>query len=96
MTRAEIAEALRYTASMVMVEDLGSHANSKALIVMRYADEIDRPITQTAIVIQLGGQNVLIRLAGVHVPAADVQVDTAPVGGSWRPVGAERIDVRHE
>lgn len=96
MNRLELAEAMRRTASIVITEEYGSRANADALAVMRYADELDRPITQTAIVAGLGGQNVLVRLTGVHVPASAVQVDTAPVGGAWRPVAPERIDVRHE
>jgi len=96
MSRAEIARAMRNVAGWVMAEEWGSAANADALVVMRYADELDRPIAQTAIVAGLGGQNVLVRIAGLHVPASTVQVDTAPVGGSWRPVAPERIDVRHE
>ena len=96
-SRAELAEALRKVASWVITEEWGSAANSAALLVMRHADEIDRPIAQTAIVAGLGGQEVLVRIAGMYVPDNAVQVDTRPrPTDSWRPVAVERIDVRHE
>ncbi len=93
----ELAEALRRTAGIVMAEEYGSRATADALLVMRHADTLDRPCEQTAIVVTHRGEQLLVRLAGVHVPASAVQVDDRPHQAStWRPIPAERVDVRHE
>ena len=93
----ELAEALRRTAGIVLSEEYGSRATEDALLVMRHADTIDRPVVQTAIVVTHRGEQLLVRLAGVHVPAAAVTVDDRPhQTATWRPIPTERIDVRHE
>ena len=97
MSRLELAMALRNTAATVMADAApGSQPYIDALAVMRHADDLDRPISQTAIVAGLGGEHVRITLIGVHVPADAVRIESAPVARPWRPVAPERIDVRHE
>lgn len=93
----ELAEALRRLAGVVLAEEVGTQRAADALLVMRHADTIDRPCVQTAIVITHRGEQLLVRLSGVHVPAAAVTVDDRPhQSATWRPIPAERIDVRHE
>lgn len=93
----DLAEALRRTAGIVMAEEYGSRATADALLVMRHADTLDRPCEQTAIVVTHRGEQLLVRLAGVHVPAASVQVDDrVGLPSTWRPIPDAWVDVRHE
>ena len=48
---------------------------------------------QTAIIVRVGNEEVLVRIVGQHVPPDFIQADERRFGMTWQPVEAE---VRNE